>query len=80
MFSGGDREHLIEKPLSHSLLRVITSAEREVKDWRRSGMYQNCIFFDKIGQAKSAVFGSIRLFDEVRAELVRDILRSLRFL
>ena len=37
-------------------------------------------FLDKIGQTKSVVFGFIRLFDEVRAELVRDISRSLRFL
>ena len=37
-------------------------------------------FFDKIGHAKSVGFGFIRLFDEVRAELVRDISRSLRFL
>ena len=34
-------------------------------------------FFDKIGHAKSVGF---RLFDEVRAELIRDISRSLRFL
>ena len=37
-------------------------------------------FFDKIGQAKSVGFRFIRLFDEVRAELIRDISRSLRFL
>ena len=37
-------------------------------------------FFDKIGHAKSVGFGFIRLFDEVTAELVRDISRSLRFL
>ena len=35
---------------------IITSAEREVKDLRRSGMYQSCIFFDKIGLAKSVGF------------------------
>ena len=34
---------------------VIFSAEREVKDLRRSGMYESTIF-DKIGQAKSVVF------------------------
>ena len=38
-------------------------------------------FFDKIGHKQSLqVFASIRLFDEVRAELVRDISRLLRFL
>ena len=37
-------------------------------------------FFDKIGQAKSVGIRFYRLFDEVRAELVRDISRSLRFL
>ena len=37
-------------------MRLFTSAEREVKDSRRLGMYQSCIFFDKIGQAKSAGF------------------------
>ena len=37
-------------------------------------------FFDKIGHAKSVGFGFIRPFDEVRAELIRDISRSLRFL
>ena len=36
-------------------------------------------FFDKIRHAKSVGFGFIRLFDEVRAELVRDTSRSLRF-
>ena len=35
-------------------------------------------FFGKIGHAKAV--GFIRLFDEVRAELVRVISRSLRFL
>ena len=34
----------------------ITSAEREVKDSRRSGMYQSYHFFDKIGHAKSVGF------------------------
>ena len=43
------------------------------------------LFWDKIGHAKSFrqnpwVFGLNRLFDEVRAELVRDISRSLRVL
>ena len=43
------------------------------------------LFWDKIGHAKSVrqnpwVFGLNRLFDEVRAELVRDISRSLRVL
>ena len=37
-------------------------------------------FFDKNGHAKSVGFRFIRLFDEVRIELVRDISRSLRFL
>ena len=47
---------------------LITSAEREVKHSRRSGMSQSCFFGDKIGHARS--IGFIRLFDEVRAELV----------
>ena len=43
------------------------------------------LFWDKIGHAKSFrqnpwVFGLNLLFDEVRAELVRDISRSLRVL
>ena len=59
---------------------IITSAEREVKDSRRSGMYQSCNFLTRLGKQSLQVFGSIRLFDEVRAELVRDISRSLRFL
>ena len=58
----------------------ITSAEREVKDSRRSGMYQSYNFLTRLGKQSLQVFGSIRLFDEVRAELVRDISRSLRFL
>ena len=37
-------------------------------------------FFDKIGHAKSVGFDFIRLFDEVRAELVCNISRSLQFL
>ena len=60
--------------------RPITSAEREVKDSRRSGMYQSCNFLTRLGKQSLLVFGSIRLFDEVRAQLVRDISRSLRFL
>ena len=59
---------------------IITAAEREVKDSRCSGMYQSCHFLTRLGKHSLQVFGSIRLFDEVRAELVRDISRSLRFL
>ena len=58
----------------------ITSAEREVKDSRCSGMYQSCHFLTRLSKQSLYVFGSIRLFDEVRAELVQDISRSLRFL
>ena len=29
---------------------LITSAEREVKDSRRSGMYQSCIFLTRLGK------------------------------
>ena len=61
-------------------IQFFTSSEREVKDSRRSAMYQSWYFWDKIGHAKSVGFGFIRLFDEVRAELVRNISRSLRFL
>ena len=56
---------------------VFTSAEREVKDSRRSGMYQSCNFLTRLGKQGLWIFGSVRLFD---AELVRDISRSLRFL
>ena len=56
---------------------LFTSAEREVKDSRRSGMYQSCHFLTRLGKQSLKVFGSIRLFDEVRAELVQDISRSL---
>ena len=35
---------------------LISSAERELKDSRRSGMYQSCFFWDKIGHAKSVGF------------------------
>ena len=41
-----------------------------VKDSRRSGVSQSCFLH---------VFGFIRLFDELRAELIRDISRSVRF-
>ena len=58
----------------------ITSAERKVKDSRDSGMYESRPFWDKIGHAKFVGFRFFWLFDEVRAELVRDISRSLRFL
>ena len=56
---------------------------------RRSAKYrirdvQKCIkvdiFATRLGTQSLYVFGFIRLFDEVRAELVRDISRSLRFL
>ena len=57
-----------------------TSAEREVKNSRRSGMYQSSLFLTRLSTQSLQVFGFIRLFDEVRAELVRDISRSLRFL
>ena len=32
------------------VLFLITSAEREVKDSRRSGMYQSCIFLTGLGK------------------------------
>ena len=51
-----------------------------VKDSRGSGMYESRPFWDKIGHAKFVGFRFFWLFDEVRAELVRDISRSLRFL
>ena len=35
---------------------IFTLAECEVKDSRCSGMYQSCLFFDKIGHAKSVGF------------------------
>ena len=35
---------------------LITSAEREVKDSRRSGTYQSYHFFRKVGHAKSVGF------------------------
>ena len=35
---------------------LISSAEHEVKDSRRSGMSQSCFFGDKIGHAKSIGF------------------------
>ena len=44
------------RPINFFSTPLITSAEREVKDSRRSGMYQSCHFFDKIGQAKSVGF------------------------
>ena len=49
------------------LQSIITSAGREVKYSRRSGMSQSCFFWDKIGHAMSVGF---LLFDEMRAELV----------
>ena len=61
-------------------IKLITSAEREVKDSRHLGMYQSYNFLTRLGMQSLLVFGFIRLFDEVRAELVRDISRSLRFL
>ena len=36
------------------------------------------LFWDMIGHASPLMFGLNRLFDEVRAELVRDISRLLR--
>ena len=68
---------LFPKRSSEFAVFFITSAEREVKDSRRSGMYQSCNFLTRLGKQSLWVFGSVRLFD---AELVRDISRSLRFL
>ena len=48
-------EDMFWQMLSCCGLSFFTSAEREVKDLRRSGMYESTIF-DKIGQAKSVVF------------------------
>ena len=64
--------------------RLITSAERKGKDSWREGMYQSWHFWNKIGHAQSVGFrfylaslrgrlGFIRLFDEVKVEIVRDI-------
>ena len=36
--------------------RLITSAERKVKDSRREGMYQSWHFWNKIGHAQSVLF------------------------
>ena len=58
---------------------LVTSAEREVKVSRRSGMYQSYNFLTRLGMQSLQVFDFIRLFDEVRAESIRDISRSLRF-
>ena len=49
---------------------LVTSAEREGKDSQRSGMYQSCHFLTRLDRQSLQVFGFIRLFDEVRAELV----------
>ena len=46
--------------------------EREVKDLRRSRMYQCCNFLTRLGKQSLQVFGYIWLFDEMRAEFVRD--------
>ena len=60
------------------LNQPITSARREVKDSRRSGMSQSCFFWDEIGQAKSVdIRSESAKVDEVRTELLRDITRSL---
>ena len=45
---------------------------------RRSGMFQSCFFWDKVGDEKSVSLRSES--DEVRAELLRGISRSLRVL
>ena len=55
----------------------ITSAERKVKNSCHPGMSQSCFFGDKIGHPK---FVGCRLLNEVRAELIRDISSSRRFL
>ena len=47
--------HLISFPRS-VIIWFITSAEREVKGSRRSGMSQSCFFVDKTGHAKSVGF------------------------
>ena len=59
---------------------LFTSRSGEVKDSRRSGMSQSWYFGDKIGHAKSVGFRFYSAIDEGRAELVRDISRSFRFL
>ena len=59
--------------VSRVVCLFITSAERKVKDSRRSGMCQSYHFLTRLGMQSLWVFGFIRLFDEVRAELVRDI-------
>ena len=56
---------------------LITSAGREVKDSRRSGMSQGCFFGTRLGKQSPWIFGLNRLFDEVRTELLRDMTRSL---
>ena len=44
-------------------------------------MSLSCFFGDKFGHCASFLgFGFIQLFDELRAEIVREISRSLRFL
>ena len=56
------------------MIKIFTSAEREVKDSRRSGMSApKLLFWTRLGTQSLYVVGFIRLFDEVRAELVRVI-------
>ena len=64
------------------ILSIITSAGREVKDSRRSGMSQSCFLGTTLGTQSQQIFGFSQLFDEVRAELVPhiSISRSLRVL
>ena len=45
-----------DKVWSSATSRLFTSAEREVKDWRSSEMYQSWHFWDKIGHSKSVGF------------------------
>ena len=63
--------------MTYHSLTFFTSAEGEV-----NATLRNVSKLSFLGQdwASLWVFGFIRLFDEVRAELVRDISRLLRFL
>ena len=54
---------LFSRTMPHSI--IITSAEREGQDSRRSGMYHSYNFLPRLGMQSLYVFGFIRLFDEV---------------
>ena len=60
------------------IIRVFTSAEREVKESRRSGMYQSCFFGTGLGKQSLQILGLILEITSISLDLFFNLLEKER--